>query len=875
MEVPMALAWSSPVYLERKRLLDLLPEEPGFAVWLEAPAGFGKSVLAGQLAARLGLRTLWASALLGEPRALLAKALGLPQEAPWEAVVAALGEVPSLVVLEDLTGREPLSPLLRTLPCLLVLASRKPLPYPELPKLLAEGRLVHLQAPDLAFTEEEAEALFRGQEGWREAHRATGGWALPLFLSAFTGRPPEVQALLQGLRESLSEEEFREGLLLAALPLLPPSCALPATETLFQKGLLQRVPAGYRLHPLLKEMALSVLREEVREAVRRAEGRLPPEVWAEALFGAGLEEELLRLLELPTTLPIPAERLVAWEALLRRGGPRARLRLGEALLQVGRREGFALLEPLAQGEDPALALQALGHLAYYKAEPLLGEDLAGARAHLERGLSLLDRVEGELAGRFLNDAARIPYEEGRLKEAEAFLEEALRRLPPESPYRLAPLVNLAFLRFEREGSLLGRIAALEEAVGLLGPLAPANLAGHLRDLGRLYLLLGERERARGYLQRAQETQGHPLASLEARMLLAHLEEDAQKLSRLVAQAELWESPYLVERGKALLSQLRRDPGLLEGLTGFFPSLARALLQEDPALLPPRPKEREERLLWHAARYRLLRQEEDLKALLSLTDAKERVLVGLVPLGLLPRKRPELARAYPLLEVLQSGWKEAILLRLPEIPPLKAWVLGRYRVETPLGEVVPKGRAREVLALLLLGLPREEIAFALWPDLSEEAALNNLYVWLARLKKLLEPWGVPTYLLEEGLKGVECDLYALEEALEKEDAERVYALYQEPLFPGLDHPLLDRKREEVFHRVRALFLKVREPRYLERLLELDPLDEEALLPLVEGCLARGQRARAQAHLERYRKRLWEELRERPSPGVEALLRRLSG
>uniref|UniRef100_A0A7C2C057 Uncharacterized protein n=1 Tax=Thermus islandicus TaxID=540988 RepID=A0A7C2C057_9DEIN len=44
----MALAWSSPVYLERQRLLELLPEAPGFAIWLEAPAGFGKSVLAGQ-----------------------------------------------------------------------------------------------------------------------------------------------------------------------------------------------------------------------------------------------------------------------------------------------------------------------------------------------------------------------------------------------------------------------------------------------------------------------------------------------------------------------------------------------------------------------------------------------------------------------------------------------------------------------------------------------------------------------------------------------------------------------------------------------------------------------------------------------------------
>lgn len=159
-------------------------------------------------------------------------------------------------------------------------------------------------------------------------------------------------ALLQGLRESLSEEEFQEGLLLAALPLLPAERALPVTEGLFQKGLLQRVPAGYRLHPLLREMAQRALRAEVQEAVRKAEGRLSPELLAEALFGAGLEEELLQLLESPIPLPIPAEKLAAWEGLLRRGGPRARLRLGEALLQVGRREGFALLEPLAQGRTP-------------------------------------------------------------------------------------------------------------------------------------------------------------------------------------------------------------------------------------------------------------------------------------------------------------------------------------------------------------------------------------------------------------------------------------------------------------------------------------------------------------------------------------------
>ncbi|GAA5334853.1 MULTISPECIES: BTAD domain-containing putative transcriptional regulator [Thermus] len=868
----MALAWQSPVYLERARLLDLLPEEVGFAVLLQAPAGFGKSVLAGQLSARLGMRTLWGSALLGEPRALLARGLGLPEEAPWGVILEALRAEPTLVVLEDLTGEEALSPLLRTLPCLLVLASRKPLPYPELPKLLAEGRLLRLGPEDLAFTLEEAKALFGGRGPWEEAHRATGGWPLPLFLSALTGKPPEAEALLQGLRESLSEGEFREGLLLAALPFLPQAHATPETESLFQKGLLRLTPEGFRLHDLMREMALRSLLPEVQKAVREAEGRLPPELLAEAYFASGLTEDLLALMEKPIPINLPAERLVAWEGLLRKGGKRARLRLGEALLQCGKKEGFPLLEALVEAEDPRLALIAMGHLAYYLAEPMLGKDLPRARAYLERGLALLERVPGELAGRFLNDVARVPYEEGKPEEAMGLLEEALRRLPPESPYRIAPLTNLAFLRFELQGDFLGRMAALEEA---LKKAHPANRPGQLRDLGRLYLLLGERERAKAYFRQAAEAPGNPLAALEAQMLLAHLEGDAETLARLVAQAELWENPYLVARGRALWAEVQGDPGLVEGLEGFLPRLTLALLKGDARLLPPYPEEREERLYWHAARYRLLGKEEDLQALLALTQAGGRLLPGLIPLERLPRNQPELARAYPLEEVLRSGWKEALLLRHAEIPPLRVEVLGRFRIEGPLGPVELKGKAKEVFALLLLGLPREEVAFALWPDLPEEAALNNLYVWLARLRKTLEPWGVATYLQEEGLVRVEADLFALERALAEERAEEALRLYREPLFPGLDHPLLDRKREEVYHRVRALFLQKGEPPYLERLLELDPLDEEALLPLVEACLQRGQRARALRFLESYRKRLWEELGERPSPRLQALLSRLLG
>lgn len=158
------------------------------------------------------------------------------------------------------------------------------------------------------------------------------------------------------------------------------------------------------------------------------------------------------------------------------------------------------------------------------------------------------------------------------------------------------------------------------------------------------------------------------------MLLAHLEEDAEALARLVAQAELLENPYLVERGRALLAGLRRDPGLWRAFRASSPPSPGPSSGKTPPSSPRAPR-RGRRLYWHAARYRLLREEEDLKALLSLTDARERVLPGLVPLDLLPRKRPELARAYPLEEVLRSGWKEAVALRLAEIPPLRVEVLG--------------------------------------------------------------------------------------------------------------------------------------------------------------------------------------------------------
>jgi hypothetical protein len=82
----------------------------------------------------------------------------------------------------------------------------------------------------------------------------------------------------------------------------------------------------------------------------------------------------------------------------------------------------------------------------------------------------------------------------------------------------------------------------------------------------------------------------------------------------------------------------------------------------------------------AARWRISGEPGDLKRLLGLTSAGARILPGLVPLAQLPRERPELARAYPLAEVLASGWKEAIAERSAELPVLSITLMGALRDE---------------------------------------------------------------------------------------------------------------------------------------------------------------------------------------------------
>ena len=155
---------ASNLFLERPRLLRMLPEEAGYVVWLEAPYGYGKSVLTSQWASKLeqdSWRVVWIALLGEDPRAVLARALELPASAPWSVVLESLWLEPTLVILEDLEGTERLTPILKGTQGLVLLSSRGKLSEPEVPRLMAEGRLVHLTSAQMAFNKAEAFSLFQ------------------------------------------------------------------------------------------------------------------------------------------------------------------------------------------------------------------------------------------------------------------------------------------------------------------------------------------------------------------------------------------------------------------------------------------------------------------------------------------------------------------------------------------------------------------------------------------------------------------------------------------------------------------------------------------------------------------------------------------
>ncbi len=889
---------ASALYLPRPRLLDLLPDSPGYVVWLEAPYGYGKSVLASQWAEKLeeeGWRVLWLSVQGRDLGAALAHLLTLPADAPWEVVQETIWQSPTLLVLEDLEHCESLTLLLKEPRGLLLLASRNTLPCAELPRLATQGRLTHLRSSALAFSPDEAGALFADAQEAARAWERSNGWSLPLHFAALTGETPEAEALLEGVRGSLAEADWREALLLATLPYLPRHSASRHTMSLAQAGFVQELEAGYRLHPLAAEAILQGNLAACRAVLSEERTRLSAVLQAEAFAASGLTTELSRLLETETGLgAADPSGLLNWD---RRcpppRGPVRLLNLAWAQSVLGdlgaARESYRAVvqTPAATAEQKLIAL---GWWIF----DLPIEDEAQFRALMAQAEALFAEANCYEASTFLYNASAFYLSTYAWPQVQKLLHRALERLGGcDRPEVLSSVhLRLAQVDWELRGDLEQLLASL--AANLSGQQGnPFNLAVNHALLGR-YLALLSQEESVHHLEQAELGAAHNLAtavmaSAEKAALLGLVE----AFPALAAKCRAWQStdPAATDRLYALWARTLRRAGqpraaleVLSGMDGVSARAERALAWAAEGKLPealahlPDPAEGQQRHLrleLQAARYQLTRDEADLEAILALTRSRERVLSALLPIETLPATRPELSRSYRLEEVLRSGWKEAVALRRTEIPELEFELLGAFKVSL-LGEPVGlTDRHKAMLALTALGFERAVIGEALWPETESKKVLNNLHVQLNLLRKLLEPWGLKTYLSEEGLMRSRADLWRLKSALAAGDADAVLKLYREPLAPGVDLPLLEEARAELRQAVIDLLFEsageAAEKRpYLERILELDPLDEEALQKLLQELLKRGRRREAQRRYQRFAALLKADLGLEPLPETLSLL-----
>jgi DNA-binding SARP family transcriptional activator len=886
---------ASNLFLERPRLLRMLPEEAGYVIWLEAPYGYGKSVLTSQWASRLeqdSWRVVWIALLGEDPRPVLARALELPANAPWSVVLENLWSSPTLVILEDLEGSERLTPLLKGGQGLVLLSSRGKLSEPEIPRLMAEGRLVHLTSAQLAFTKPEAFSLFQDETLALAAWETTQGWSLPLHLAALTGEVPERQALIEGMRESLAPQVWEEALLLSSLNVLPLEAANDHTKTLAESGFAQALETGFRLHPLAAETVLEFHQSEVKQVLQKEAQRLPILARGLAFEALGLDAMLLEVFEQPNELARQDpnavvrwdERLQAFSSSIERS-----LCVGDSLCLIGRKiEGIARLLSVVDLPDanPNQRLRAYREALWNYTD----SNLERAKEFEVLARPLLEQVSPDQAGAFLNYSARIDFIGNDFLAAEAKMRRALELIPKDAPKarRSNLLQNLAVFRWYRLGDLEGQSRTLEELLGANGDGIPALQAGAMYwNLGYNAMLHNDKKWALEHFQKTLEYEAvRPLIALKAKAFGAILKHDWATLPAILARIHLWEDTVtedivLAHWAKELID-LGKPQEALDRLSGervlcqLMKALALHKLEQPEALatMPPQPDtvdEREVALHWYAVHYRITQDPASLEKLIGLTLSHERILPSLVPLLELPKNRPELSKPYPLETVLQSGWKDAIKLRLSEIPKLEVELLGRYRVKHFGKEIALTLRPKESLALLVTRASRDQISDALWTDLEPNSVRNNLHVTFNALRKSLEPWGVPTFLTEEGLTGVSVDVWELERALEAENAEEVLRLYRGKFAPGMDITHINETRDYLHMRVvnclerhaKTATLEQSEI-YCERILELEPLMESAIGLLLEILVNSGRKPSAKKRLKDFQQRYRKEF------GFEAML-----
>lgn len=894
-----------PLLHARPRLLDRLPDSPGWSVWLEAAYGYGKSVLAAQWAEELetgGWRVSWVAVDDRGVKAAIANLVGLPSESAWSALRRELWSVDTLLVVEDLSGHDDVDELLHDQRGLLLLASRGGLGSPALLRSVAAGTTLHLTAADLAFTLAEAGPLFDSPESAESAWRDSGGWSLPLHVAALTGIAAAPEPLMVGVRRSLPAELWHELLLQATVPYLPHSAATGASRALAVAGFSQEVGAGYRVHELMAQSVAHANAAEVATVVREQAGRLPLELRAEAYARAGLVTELTRLLEedeVPGRMgSLDPEGLLRWDALC--GGTAGPVRLlsrAWALSVTGRRsDAVAALDAVVGGEDvaPGHKLIALGWRVF-ELEP---DQLEEAEAVLAVADGPLALAEPRAAAAFLTNASIFFHKRQDWARVGAMQERALARLAGHegNDDHVAVLQHrLAEVRWETGGDLHGYIEASERQFRSQAPVNHYNALVAQSVLGTLRALIGD-ARAAEHLGAASAGSRHnAIVACCAAAELAALTNRPEEFPVIAERFLPWRPafPEMDDRIHQLWARTLRQSGATaqalatladRGGQGAAAERALALAaagraDEARAALPDPScaKTRLALLESLAARYQVLGDEGDVGALVAATNAGARVLPHLVPLSALPHHRPELAAWYPVEDVMAARWGAAVASRLDEAPPLRVDLLGRYEV-TLLGDRLSLStRHKEIVALMALGYDRAAVGLALWPDADKRKVQNNFQVQLTLLRRELEPWGVRTYLGDTGLERFVSDVATLKEAVAAGDAVTVADLYREPLAAGLDLAALDVERAQLqgdvldlLKRVAAASDPVTVVALLDAVLRIDPLDEEAVADQLTALVAVGRRREAQRRYRAFAERLDSELGTAPEAATAAAL-----
>ena len=547
-------------YLERPRLLELLPDSAGYVVWLEAPYGYGKSILAAQWAKQLepNWRIIWLSVDDSDLQSLLTEYFDLAAPVLWPELIELLWQEETLLVLEDLKGDENLDELLqgelsKGIQGLILLASRSSVETKVLSQLKQNGQLIHLQAGQLAFTETESQQLFGQSDQASKVWEQTQGWSLLVHFAYLTDGLPGSGPLVEGIKKSLSEEAWNELLFLAAIPSLPENAANKFTKELANANFVQTLESAYRVHSLVSEGLIEHYQQELKSAAIAEANRLGLMQQAHLFEGINYGQGLIDILEDTTSALYYINPLdfLRWHDLAPE--PTSTLRRHHvtiAQLSLGKFEdGLANLE-LLQDSDLSVSKKMVqfcaGVFRFSNAEKF-----QEAEKLLNYTKELLPEVSPVYKACFYNNQAQFFIQNAKsatsdkmdwVKKAEKSYLDGLKQIQLEpnhslsNDYEVSIQINLSNLY--RDNFLdVSKSVSLKETVLKRTDLTDYLICSCAFGLAIAYTLLAKHSKALEHLQFASEKTREPVWQYAIKTFNAYLEKDLDMFPKIFQETK--------------------------------------------------------------------------------------------------------------------------------------------------------------------------------------------------------------------------------------------------------------------------------------------------------------------------------------------------